>query len=167
MYNPSLVIHGVGVAGGVAPCWFTIYQCHCVPALCVCLTGLNEKGKREEIWRGLRDHWEPKILQPDFNDVKNRLAMIQAVEAVKALEENVLTDIREGDVGAVLGWGCMPWAGGPFSWLHLIGVSEAENICASLVKKYGDRFLAPELLRDLSEKKETFYSRFPKGQTNL
>ena len=47
--------------------------------------------------------------------------MIQALEAVRALEEGVLTDIREGDVGAILGWGFMPWSGGPFSWLDILG----------------------------------------------
>ena len=51
--------------------------------------------------------------QPPLTEVQDRLAMIQALEAVRALEEGVLTDIREGDVGAILGWGFMPWSGGP------------------------------------------------------
>ena len=32
-------------------------------------------------------------------------------------------DIREGDVGAILGWGFAPWSGGPFSWLDMLGAA--------------------------------------------
>ena len=54
--------------------------------------------------------------------------MIQALEAVRALEAGVLTDIREGDVGAILGWGFMPWSGGPFAWLDILGAARAVEI---------------------------------------
>ena len=53
--------------------------------------------------------------QPALTDVQHRLLFAQVLEAVRALEEGVLTDIREGDVGAILGWGFAPWSGGPFS----------------------------------------------------
>ena len=66
-------------------------------------------------------NWPASDDQPDFGDVKNRLALAQALEAVRSLEEGVLEDIREGDVGAILGWGFMPWSGGPLSWLDMLG----------------------------------------------
>jgi 3-hydroxyacyl-CoA dehydrogenase/enoyl-CoA hydratase/3-hydroxybutyryl-CoA epimerase len=69
--------------------------------------------------------WPPKYpldkMQPSLADVQHRLLFAQVLEAVRALEEGVLTDIREGDVGAILGWGFAPWSGGPFSWLDIIG----------------------------------------------
>ena len=77
--------------------------------------------------------------------------MIQALEAVRALEEGVLTDIREGDVGAILGWGFMPWSGGPFSWLDILGAAQAVEI-ATPAAGHGPRFAAPELLRELAER---------------
>ncbi len=58
---------------------------------------------------------------PTSDEVQNRLMMAQVLEAVRALEEGVLSDIREGDVGAILGWGFAPWSGGPLSWLDMIG----------------------------------------------
>ena len=63
--------------------------------------------------------------------------MIQTLEAVRALEEGVLTDIREGDVGAILGWGFMPWSGGPFSWLDILGAARAVAICDALAAAHG------------------------------
>jgi 3-hydroxyacyl-CoA dehydrogenase/enoyl-CoA hydratase/3-hydroxybutyryl-CoA epimerase len=118
------------------------------------------KGKREGLWPGLAIHWPPRPDQPDFADVRQRLAMIQTLEAVRALEEGVLTDIREGDVGAILGWGFMPWSGGPFSWLDMLGAGPAVEICNRLAATNGARFAAPALLREMAARGESFYGRF-------
>ncbi len=120
----------------------------------------NEKGKRTGLWEGLEENWPHADDQPDFTDVKHRLAMVQTLEAVRALEEGVLEDIREGDVGAILGWGFMPWSGGPFSWLDILGATKAVEICDRLAETCGERFKAPALLVEMAEKGESFYGRF-------
>ncbi len=120
----------------------------------------DDKGKRIGLWQGLAQHWPPKAEQPSLEDVKMRLAMVQTLEAVRAFETHVLEDIREGDVGAILGWGFAPWSGGPFSWLDILGAKQAVGICDHLEKTYGARFAAPDLLRELAAKGETFYGRF-------
>jgi 3-hydroxyacyl-CoA dehydrogenase/enoyl-CoA hydratase/3-hydroxybutyryl-CoA epimerase len=117
-------------------------------------------GKREGLWDGLADNWPVSETQPDLHEVQHRLLMAQVLEAVRALEEGVLTDIREGDVGAILGWGFAPWSGGPFSWLDMIGAARAVEICEGLTERHGPRFTAPALLRDLAAKGDGFYSRF-------
>jgi 3-hydroxyacyl-CoA dehydrogenase / enoyl-CoA hydratase / 3-hydroxybutyryl-CoA epimerase len=73
--------------------------------------------------RGWRHGYPAADDQPDLTEVQHRLMLAQVLEAVRALEEGVLTDIREGDVGAILGWGFAPWSGGPFGWLDRIGAS--------------------------------------------
>ncbi|GLQ33827.1 3-hydroxyacyl-CoA dehydrogenase [Amylibacter marinus] len=120
----------------------------------------DEKGKRVGIWGGLRREWPVADEQPEIQEIKNRLAMAQVLEAVRAFEEGVLEDIREGDVGAILGWGFQPWSGGPFSWLDMIGAANAVEICDQLTKQFGARFTTPRLLRDLAESGETFYGRY-------
>jgi 3-hydroxyacyl-CoA dehydrogenase/enoyl-CoA hydratase/3-hydroxybutyryl-CoA epimerase len=120
----------------------------------------DEKGRRLGLWPELRTMWPPSAEQPAFTQVQQRLAMIQALEAVRALEEGVLTDIREGDVGAVLGWGFMPWSGGPFSWLDMLGAARAVETCDGLAAAHGARFAPPKLLRDLAAKRDGFYARF-------
>jgi 3-hydroxyacyl-CoA dehydrogenase/enoyl-CoA hydratase/3-hydroxybutyryl-CoA epimerase len=120
----------------------------------------DEKGKRQGLWPELQGMWPPRADQPELQDVQHRLAMIQTLEAVRALEEGVLTDIREGDVGAILGWGFMPWSGGPFSWLDMLGAGKAVEICDGLAAAHGERFAPPKLLRDLAAKGESFYGRF-------
>ena len=117
-------------------------------------------GKREGLWDGLAKAWPIAAVQPDLVTVQHRLLMAQVLEAVRALEEGVLTDIREGDVGAILGWGFAPWSGGPFSWLDIIGAGRAVEICDGLQAAHGKRFAAPALLRDLAASGQGFYDRF-------
>jgi len=117
----------------------------------------DDRGKRTGLWPGLADLWPPRPDQPPLTDVQQRLAMVQTLEAVRALEEGVLTDIREGDVGAILGWGFMPWSGGPFSWLDILGSPEAVAMADRLAAAHGPRFAAPERLRAMAAKRESFY----------
>jgi 3-hydroxyacyl-CoA dehydrogenase / enoyl-CoA hydratase / 3-hydroxybutyryl-CoA epimerase len=117
-------------------------------------------GKRESLWDGLAKAYPVTETQPALTDVQHRLLMAQVLEAVRALEDGVLTDIREGDVGAILGWGFAPWSGGPFSWLDMIGAPKAVEICDALTATYGARFAAPALLRDMAAQGQTFYGRF-------
>ena len=123
----------------------------------------DEAGKRTGFWPGLADRYPPADPQPDLSEVQHRLLMAQSLEAVRAFEAGVLTDIREGDVGAILGWGFAPWSGGPFSWLDMIGAPYAVEVCERLVGKHGERFEAPSLLRDLATANETFYGRYGGG----
>ena len=120
----------------------------------------SEKGDRTGLWAGLAAKYPLDKVQPSLADVQHRLLFAQVLEGVRALEEGVLTDIREGDVGAILGWGFAPWSGGPFSWLDMIGAPRAVAICRELSAQFGPRFHAPALLREMAEKGETFYGRF-------
>ncbi|GMG84074.1 3-hydroxyacyl-CoA dehydrogenase NAD-binding domain-containing protein [Paralimibaculum aggregatum] len=120
----------------------------------------DERGRRQGFWPGLAGIWPPAEPQPAPEAVRARLQMIQALEAVRALEEGVLEDIREGDVGAILGWGFMPWSGGPFSWLDRIGAAEALALAERLAAEHGGRFAPPALLAEMAARGESFYGRF-------
>ncbi len=123
----------------------------------------DESGSRQGLWQGLDARYPVADAQPDLARVQHRLMMAQVLEAVRAFEEGVLEDIREGDVGAILGWGFAPWSGGPFSWLDILSAARAVEICETLVGDEGERFEAPSLLRTLAERGETFYGRFGDG----
>ena len=120
----------------------------------------DEKGKRQGLWEGLSRQYPTADVQPELITVQHRLLFAQVLEAVRALEEGVLEDIREGDVGAILGWGFAPWSGGPFGWLDMIGAPYAAERCDQLAEEFGTRFATPDLLREMAEKGQSFYGRF-------
>ncbi|MDF3605669.1 3-hydroxyacyl-CoA dehydrogenase NAD-binding domain-containing protein [Paracoccus sp. DMF-8] len=124
----------------------------------------DDQGKRGDFWSGLATEWPVSDDQPDFTEIQNRLMFVQSLEAVRALQDGVLEDIREGDVGAILGWGFAPWSGGPFSWLDMLGAPRAVEIADALAERHGPRFAAPQILRDLAASGDSFYGRFGKGK---
>jgi len=120
----------------------------------------DDKGKRQGLSEVVAAQYPQADEQPDLVDVQHRLLFAQSLEAVRALEDGVLMDIREGDVGAILGWGFAPWSGGPLSWLDMLGAEYAAARCDELTEAFGDRFACPELLREMAAKSQSFYGRF-------
>src|ERR1700755_319891 len=70
-----------------------------------------EKGKgQKSLWPELSG-LQPKHLDPDTLDIeemKQRFLVVQAVEAARTVEDHVITDMREADVGSFLGFGFAP-----------------------------------------------------------
>ena len=117
----------------------------------------------KRLWPGLADLQETK-LDPDTIDVtelKQRLLAIQALEAARCIEEGVVTDVREADVGSILGFGFAPFTGGTISYIDGMGAKAFVDLCSRLAKRYGDRFKPCKLLLNMAKKGETFYGRFP------
>jgi 3-hydroxyacyl-CoA dehydrogenase/enoyl-CoA hydratase/3-hydroxybutyryl-CoA epimerase len=105
----------------------------------------------------------PAQLDPDDLDVRelmDRLLTIQALETARCFEENVLTDVREADVGAIFGFGYAPYSGGPLSYIDRVGAKAFVERCDRFAKAYGERFAACALLREMAANGETFYARF-------
>ncbi|MBN8992328.1 MAG: enoyl-CoA hydratase/isomerase family protein [Rhizobiales bacterium] len=123
-----------------------------------------EKGKgQKSLWSGLAD-LQPKKLDPDTLDIeelKQRFLVVQAVEAARTVEDHVITDMREADVGSILGFGFAPFTGGTLSYIDFMGTKKFVALCHRLEAKYGSRFTPPKLLEDMAAKDETFYGRFP------
>ncbi|MEW6767168.1 MAG: 3-hydroxyacyl-CoA dehydrogenase NAD-binding domain-containing protein [Pseudomonadota bacterium] len=122
-----------------------------------------EKGKgQKKLWPELTT-LQPKHLDPDMLDVeelKQRFLVVQAVEAARTVEDHVITDPREADVGSILGFGFAPFTGGTLSYIDFMGTKKFVELCQKLEKKYGSRFTPPKLLIDMAAKGETFYARF-------
>jgi 3-hydroxyacyl-CoA dehydrogenase/enoyl-CoA hydratase/3-hydroxybutyryl-CoA epimerase len=122
------------------------------------------KGKgQKSLWQGL-GALVPKPVDPDTLDVeelKQRFLVVQAVEAARTVEDHVITDPREADVGSILGFGFAPFTGGTLSYIDFMGTKNFVALCHKLEAKYGSRFTPPKLLEDMAAKGETFYGRFP------
>ncbi len=116
----------------------------------------DEKGKRTGLWAGLSENWPVEDDKYDLKTVQDRLIAIQVLEALRALEEDVLLDIREGDVGAIMGWGFAPWSGGPFHYIDIVGAKTFAETCKKLQSEFGARFAPPKNLLEKAKLDEKF-----------
>jgi 3-hydroxyacyl-CoA dehydrogenase/enoyl-CoA hydratase/3-hydroxybutyryl-CoA epimerase len=114
------------------------------------------------LWPGLADLQKVKLNADTLNkqELVDRLLAIQALEAARTVEEKVITDVREADVGAILGFGFAPYTGGPLSYIDRMGTKAFVALCEALAAKHGERFKPNKLLRAMARKGETFYGRF-------
>ncbi len=121
----------------------------------------SDEGKR--LWDEL-DQFAPngKLLdeQPSVDEIKDRILYAQAIEAARTMEETIVSDPREADVGSILGWGFAPFTGGVLSFIDTVGAAKFVERADALKVKYGKPFEVPELLRDMAKTNDTFYARF-------
>jgi 3-hydroxyacyl-CoA dehydrogenase/enoyl-CoA hydratase/3-hydroxybutyryl-CoA epimerase len=120
----------------------------------------------KRLWPGLAE-LQAHRLDPDTIDVeelKQRLLVIQALETARCVEEGVITDVREADVGSILGFGFAPFSGGTLSYIDMTGSQKFVELCRRLEKRHGARFKPSKLLKEMAVKSETFYGRFAPGQ---
>jgi 3-hydroxyacyl-CoA dehydrogenase/enoyl-CoA hydratase/3-hydroxybutyryl-CoA epimerase len=122
-------------------------------------------GQPKHLWPGLADILPKKLTREeveaiDVEELKQRFLVTQAVEATRTFEEKVVTDVREADVGSILGWGFAPFSGGTLSYIDMMGTKAFVALCRKLEKKHGTRFAPSKLLIDMAAKDERFYTRF-------
>jgi 3-hydroxyacyl-CoA dehydrogenase/enoyl-CoA hydratase/3-hydroxybutyryl-CoA epimerase len=116
----------------------------------------------KRLWPGLAD-LQPVKLDPDTIDIatlKHRFLVVQALEAARTVEDGIITDMREADVGSILGFGFAPFTGGTLSYIDGMGTKAFVALCDGLAATYGPRFAVNPLLREMAAKDERFYQRF-------
>jgi len=89
-----------------------------------------------------------KRLDPDgisVQDLKDRLLFTQSLEAARCIEEGIVADPHEADVGAILGFGFAPFSGGVLSLIDGIGakafVGRAPEQTHEFIAEYVDPLL--------------------------
>ncbi|OLP58289.1 3-hydroxyacyl-CoA dehydrogenase [Xaviernesmea oryzae] len=119
------------------------------------------KPAKKSLWPGLKDFYPQKKAEDvDVGVLKQRLLVTIALEAARTIEEGIVTDPREADVGSILGFGFAPYTGGTLSYIDGMGVKTFVALCETLAASYGDHFQPTPLLKEMAEKGETFYGRF-------
>ncbi len=117
------------------------------------------EGAPKRLWPGLSGLQSAKV-DPDavdFTELKQRLLVVQALEAARTVGEGVVTDPREADVGSILGFGFAPFTGGALSYIDFMGAAAFVALAQSLEAKHGPRFAVPQNLLDMAARNGTFY----------
>jgi 3-hydroxyacyl-CoA dehydrogenase/enoyl-CoA hydratase/3-hydroxybutyryl-CoA epimerase len=109
------------------------------------------------IWSGLRELVSARPAHTGLGYIQDRLMYIQAVEVVRCLEEGILREKRDAEVGAIFGIGFAPSSGGPLAWLDRCGIANAVKRLQALADELGPRFAPPALLVGMAERGERFW----------
>jgi 3-hydroxyacyl-CoA dehydrogenase/enoyl-CoA hydratase/3-hydroxybutyryl-CoA epimerase len=113
---------------------------------------------QKQFWPGLAQATGGKVLASTVEDVRDRLLAAQALETVRALEQGVITDPSEADVGAILGWGFAPWTGGPLAYIDTQGTAAFVARCDELADRYQcERLRPPRALRAIAARGGSIY----------
>jgi 3-hydroxyacyl-CoA dehydrogenase/enoyl-CoA hydratase/3-hydroxybutyryl-CoA epimerase len=119
------------------------------------------KPAKKTLWPGLKELYPQKRPEDvDVEELKQRFLVTIALEAARIMEEGIVTDPREADVGSILAFGFAPYTGGALSYIDGIGANAFVRLAKDLQKKYGVQFKPPKLLVQMAAKGETFYERF-------
>ncbi|MCS6819382.1 MAG: 3-hydroxyacyl-CoA dehydrogenase NAD-binding domain-containing protein, partial [Chitinophagales bacterium] len=120
----------------------------------------DEKGKKKGIDDSIYQFCEVKNKKP-FNEdeIQLRLSFSMIKECLLCLEDNIIENPLDGDVGAVFGLGFPPFRGGPFRYLDTLGAQKALEIFRRLSEQFGERFAAPSIIVRKAEQSERFYHK--------
>ncbi len=119
-----------------------------------------EDGKRVRLWPGLRDAFPP-VADPSaisLRDLEERMLFIEALEAIKCVDEGVIASVADANIGSIMGIGYPAWTGGVLQYVNgyeggLPGfVARARELAAT----YGPRFEPPASLVARAQRGEPF-----------
>jgi 3-hydroxyacyl-CoA dehydrogenase/enoyl-CoA hydratase/3-hydroxybutyryl-CoA epimerase len=120
-----------------------------------------DKPAKKHLWPDLKTLYPQQDADRiDVQELKDRFHATIALEAARCVAEGVVTDIREADVGSILGFGFAPFTGGAISYIDGMGTTAFVAMCKKLAKKYGAQFKPNKLLTDMAKTDEKFYDRF-------
>lgn len=108
-------------------------------------------GGKKHLWSGLKEQFAVAGHKEDLpeSEMIDRLMFIQAIETVRCLEEGVLRNIPDANIGSVYGWGFAPFKGGTLQFINDYGLSAFIARAKELHTKYGNRFAVPAYLEKM------------------
>jgi 3-hydroxyacyl-CoA dehydrogenase/enoyl-CoA hydratase/3-hydroxybutyryl-CoA epimerase len=121
----------------------------------------DDRGKRQGVASGVYAMSPAGEHRKEFDQhtMQNRAIMPMLNEAARCLDEGIIASPRDGDIGAVFGFGFPPFLGGPFRYMDTLGLAEVVRILDDLNGQFPGRYEAARLLRDMAGKGLQFHAR--------
>jgi 3-hydroxyacyl-CoA dehydrogenase / enoyl-CoA hydratase / 3-hydroxybutyryl-CoA epimerase len=122
----------------------------------------DKNGKK--VTKKLVDESVYSLLNITIKDQKTNYELVQRCvfmmlnEAARCLDEGIIRNARDGDIGAIFGIGFPPFLGGPFHYMDALG---AETLVSKLnlwSTEHGERFKPCQALVTMAETGKKFYS---------
>ena len=91
------------------------------------------------------------------DEIQERLALQFCNEAALCLQEKILRNPRDGDIGAVFGLGFPPFRGGPFQYMDSVGAADMVRRLRGMEQRFGVRFAPAAILLEMAENGTRFH----------
>jgi len=114
-----------------------------------------EDGSKS-VWPKLYELYYREEVEMPREDIKERLLFRQVIESLKCLQEGVLRNVADGNVGSLLGIGAPQWTGGFIQFVNTYGLQRFIDRANELAEKYGERFQPPAIVAETLAKGESF-----------
>ena len=120
---------------------------------------LYEAGKKGRADSGVYDllGLEPNSAKVGEDEILERCLLVFVNESVRCLDEGILANAYDGDVGAVFGLGFPPFWGGPFKYIDHVGASSVVARLRELEGRHGSRFKPSPLLIKHADSQQRFF----------
>tara|TARA_B110000503_G_scaffold140328_1_gene230911 strand:- start:10732 stop:12852 length:2121 start_codon:yes stop_codon:yes gene_type:complete len=119
----------------------------------------DNKGKKNGVDKAAYGYFKGQGDQHlSVEDIQDRAILLMLNEAVLCLEEGVIANPTDGDLGAVFGIGFLPYTGGPFRALDTWGIAKIVERMEGFRSTYGERFVPAKTLLKMAQEGSTFYS---------
>ena len=99
----------------------------------------------------------PQRVEYTAAEIQQRTILPMLNEAVRCLEEGVIRSPRDGDIGAVFGFGFPPFRGGPFRYMDSLGAAEVVRQLEELNDRFPGRYAPAETLVAMARRNGTFH----------
>lgn len=90
-------------------------------------------------------------------EIAKRCVYLMLNEAMRCLDEGVVRNARDGDIGAIFGIGFPPFLGGPFRYIDKVGAVSVVNQLNQWAQQHGERYKPCQALVDMAEQGTTCY----------
>jgi 3-hydroxyacyl-CoA dehydrogenase/enoyl-CoA hydratase/3-hydroxybutyryl-CoA epimerase len=90
-------------------------------------------------------------------EIANRCALAMVNEAALCLQEGIIANPLDGDIGAIFGIGFPPFLGGPFRYCDTKGTANIVKTLEALATQHTARFKPAQVLVDYAKEGKRFY----------
>ena len=90
-------------------------------------------------------------------EIIQRLVVVMLNESARAMGEGIVRTPRDGDIGAIFGFGFPPFRGGPLRHADDLGATRVVGDLERLAERYGARFAPCDVLREHAQRGSKFY----------
>ncbi len=116
----------------------------------------------KQIWPTLYELYHKPELDMPHQDIKDRILFRQVVESLKCLQEGVLNNVADGNIGSLLAIGAPTWTGGFLQFVNTYEYQQRTGLdaftvrCQELEAAYGERFQVPAIVQEKIKSGELF-----------